>query len=109
LWPISDQSTVIYVDLFYELFARQLPSVNIAEIILECSSKMREMSKGEAVKRIRNIRSKIRDEWASMRLEGYEAQLTAAEECPFWHPFDWASFHIAGSGFVSFNQKQKYD
>jgi len=102
LWPVSDPLTALQVDLLYELLTAQSASViDLPRIVRNVGERVRAMDVAEASARLERLRAATGDPMARVALEAFAAQLPGRGPHPFDHPYDWATFHVSGTGEIT--------
>jgi CHAT domain-containing protein len=97
LWPVSDELTALYVDLFYAAFVQAPQPVDLAMIVQSVAKRLRTMPKGEAAAMLDDLRRRTSDPRARFRLEARADVIAEGEEYPFSHSYDWAAFYVTGN------------
>jgi len=97
LWPISDELTALYVELFYAAFVRTPQPLDVAALVQSVARRLRGMRKAETVALLTDLKQRTSDPRARFRLEARAHAITSGEEFPFSHPYDWAAFYVSGA------------
>jgi len=100
LWPVSEEVTALFVDLFYEILAERSGEVRIADIVGQASDQLRKMKGREAAARLSNLREAVPSPLGRFYLEKKIYDLGSRKTFPFRHPYDWAAFYASGIGRI---------
>jgi tetratricopeptide (TPR) repeat protein len=104
LWPVGDELTALYVDLFYEALAKAPQPADVGKVVRKVGRRLRRMKRERAVVLINRLRRQTASTQARFRLEAFAAHIAAGDPYPFEHPYDWAAFYATGTSRVLFRQ-----
>jgi CHAT domain-containing protein len=104
LWPVGDELTALYVDLFYQTLAKAPQPADVGKVVRKVGRRLRRMKRERAVVLLKRLRRQTASPLARFRLEAFAARIAAGEPYPFEHPFDWAAFYATGTSRILFKQ-----
>jgi tetratricopeptide (TPR) repeat protein len=107
LWPVDEVFTALYVNLFYEEFARTPKSISLLDVIKNIRHRLQKMKKEEAAALLDDMsrRTSYIGIKGLLRMQSNRI-LKSKEPFPFHHPYYWASFFIAGKEKLFFEEAE---
>ncbi len=111
IWPLSQGTAALYVDLFYEEFAKSSATVDVATLVHRASRRLRRMRVEEAQTRIFQLADSVRWQhpYAALAFEAFAHRLPTKGALPFARTWEWASFHVTGTGRFDLSAKETAD
>jgi CHAT domain-containing protein len=103
LWPVGDELTALYVDLFYRMLARVRQPADIGALVRHVGRRLRRMKRDRAVVLLDRLRQQTTSPDVRFRLEAFAVRVASgAKPYPFSHPYDWAAFYATGRTMILF-------
>jgi CHAT domain-containing protein/tetratricopeptide (TPR) repeat protein len=99
MWPVGEDVASLFVEQFYRALADGPPELEVAAIVRECASRLRDLSGNEASALLDELAEATDDARAAFVLESRARQVVELEQ-PYANPWAWATFYVTGSGKV---------
>lgn len=100
IWPVSQGTAALFVELFYEGLAASRGTVDAATLVHRTGRRLRSIRCEEAQDLLFELSDLTREQhpYAALAMEAFAHRLPARGELPFARNWEWASFHVTGTG-----------
>ncbi|MEU1458614.1 CHAT domain-containing protein [Streptomyces avermitilis] len=100
IWPVSQGTAALFVELFYERFDATHGTVDAATLVHRTGRRLRSIRCEEAQDLLFELSDLAREQhpYAALAMEAFAYRLPARGDLPFARSWEWASFHVTGTG-----------